>query len=250
MPTALITGGTAGLGLALATQLAVREWRLIVTGRDTERLASAAAVLRQHGPTFAVTAIPGDIADPDHRAQLVAQVNRWGSLDLLVNNASNLGPTPLRPLRAMSSGQLDGVLAINVTGPFALTAALLPALARANGAVVAISSDAAVEHYPQWGAYGASKAALDHLTLTFGIENLDIGCYAVDPGDMQTQMQQDAFPGEDISDRREPADVVPAFLDLITRRPPSGRYRAGDGVAVPAGVGPGSSVNDAELAAW
>ena len=249
MPTAVITGGTAGLGLALATELAGRDWRLIVTGRDAERLASAAAVLRQHGPTLAVTAIPGDIADPDHRSHLVAQVNRWGTLDLLVNNASALGPTPLRPLRALSSGQLGDVLAVNVTGPFALTAALLPALARAHGTVVAISSDAAVEHYPHWGAYGASKAALDHLMLTFGVENLDIACYAVDPGDMRTQMQQDAFPGEDISDRRAPVDVVPALVDLITRRPPSGRYRAGDGVVVPAGVGPGSS-DHAELAVW
>lgn len=247
MPTALITGGTAGLGLSLATELASRGWRIVVTGRDTERLAAAATALRQLGPTVDVTAIPGDVADPDHRAQLVTQVSHGGALDLLVNNASSLGPTPLRSLQSVSSRQMDGVLAVNVTGPFALTAALLPALARAHGAVVAISSDAAVEHYPHWGAYGASKAALDHLTLTFGVENLDIACYALDPGDMRTQMQQDAFPGEDISDRREPVDVVPALLDLITRRPPGGRYRAGDGVAVPALVGPGSSWAEAEL---
>ena len=138
-----------------------------------------------------------------------------------MNNASTLGPTPLGrtplgPLADLSPAALTEVLSVNVIAPFALTAALLPALARAGGMVIDISSDAAVEHYPDWGGYGASKAALDHLTLTFGVENLDIACYAVDPGDMRTDMQQAAFPGEDISDRRSPDEVVPAFLRLIT----------------------------------
>ena len=123
---------------------------------------------------------------------------------------------------------------MNVIAPFALTAALLPALSAARGVVLDISSDAGVEHYPDWGGYGASKAALDHLTITFGVENLDIACYAVDPGDMRTDMQQAAFPGEDISDRTAPSAVVPALLGLISSRPPSGRYRAAD-IAATAG---------------
>ena len=239
MPTALITGGSAGLGRALATALADRGWRLLLTGRDADRLQAVADTLAGTAPSRttgsgspSVTAVRGDIADPHHRAELVARVGGAGSLDLLVNNASSLGPTPLRPLRDLSPDDVDGVLAVNVTGPFALTAALLPALTIARGTVIGISSDAAVEHYPGWGAYGASKAALDHLTLTFGVENPDIACYAVDPGDMRTGMQQAAFPGEDISDRRAPAEVVPALLQLIASRPPGGRYRVGDNAAL------------------
>ncbi len=183
--------------------------------------------------TRTVIAVAGDVTDPEHRARLVAAVGRTGSLDLLVNNASTLGPaapgrTPLSALTDLSPTSLTQVLSVNVIAPFALTAALLPALSRAGGIVIDISSDAAVEHYPDWGGYGASKAALDHLTLTFGVENVDIACYAVDPGDMRTDMQQAAFPGEDISDRRSPDEVVPAFLELITTRPPNGRYRADD----------------------
>ncbi len=229
MPTALITGASAGLGKAIAIELADRGWRLVVTGRVADRLQR---VGDQLSTVTSVTVVSGDVADPDHRARVVAAIDRLGALDLLVNNASTLGPTPLRPLAELSPADVVDVLGINVVGPFALTAALLPALATAHGAVIAISSDAAVEHYPGWGAYGASKAALDHLTLTFGVENPDIAGYAIDPGDMRTQMQQAAFPGEDISDRRSPTDVVPAVLDLLARRPPSGRYRAGDGVAV------------------
>jgi NAD(P)-dependent dehydrogenase (short-subunit alcohol dehydrogenase family) len=238
MPTALITGASAGLGRALATELATLGWRLVLTARGAERLEQVAADM----PTPAsVTTIAGDVADPEHRARIVRRIDQLGRLDLLVNNASTLGPTPLRPLAALSPTDLSTVLAVNVIGPFALTAALLPALTAARGVVLDISSDAAVEHYPDWGGYGASKAALDHLTLTFGAENLDIACYAVDPGDMQTGMQQAAFPGEDISDRRLPAAVVPALLELITSRPPSGRYRADD-VAVAVAVDRGAGV--------
>ena len=235
MPTALITGASAGLGRALATELATLGWRLVLTARGAERLEQVAADM----PTPAsVTTIAGDVADPEHRALIVRRIDQLGRLDLLVNNASTLGPTPLRPLAALSPTDLSTLLAVNVIGPFALTAALLPALTAARGVVLDISSDAAVEHYPDWGGYGASKAALDHLTLTFGAENLDIACYAVDPGDMQTGMQQAAFPGEDISDRRLPSAVVPALLELITSRPPSGRYRADDVTgAVDRGIG-------------
>ena len=225
MPIALITGASAGLGHALAAELATRGWRLVLAARGAQRLHRVAAGMPDQE---SVTAIAGDVADPEHRARLIDRVNRFGRLDLLVNNASTLGPTPLRPLAALSPADLSSVLAVNAVAPFALTAALLPALTAARGVVLDISSDAAVEHYPQWGGYGASKAALDHLTLTFGVENVDIACYAVDPGDMRTGMQQAAFPTEDISDRQLPAAVVPALLELIERRPPSGRYRAAD----------------------
>lgn len=233
MPQALITGASAGLGRALAAELAARGWHLIITGRRADPLMAAS----RHLPGAAsVTPIVGDVADAGHRAELVAEVHRHRSLDLLVNNASGLGPTPLRALGRLSAGDVERVLAVNVIAPFALTAALLPALTTARGTLIDISSDAAVEHYPTWGAYGASKAALDHLTLTFGLENPDIACYAIDPGDMRTGMQQAAFPGEDISDRRSPEDVVPALLDLIDRRPPDGRYRAGAARAEPTGA--------------
>jgi NAD(P)-dependent dehydrogenase (short-subunit alcohol dehydrogenase family) len=194
--------------------------------------------------TTEITAIAGDVADGTHRHALVAAVQRVGALDLLVNNASTLGPTPLRPLQQTATADLADVLQVNVLAPFALIRALLPAVERANGIVLNISSDAAVEHYPTWGPYGASKAALDQLTATLATEqqsgpaadpgsSRDIRFYAVDPGDMNTAMQQAAFPGEDVSDRRSPAGVVPALIDLITHRPPSGRYRAGDGTVVP-----------------
>ena len=225
MPTALITGASAGLGRALATELANLGWRLVLTARGAQRLEQVATGLPDPP---SVTTIAGDVADPAHRACLVSVINQIGALDLLVNNASTLGPTPLRPLAGLSPADLSDVLAVNVIAPFALTAALLPALTAARGVVLDISSDAGIEHYPEWGGYGASKAALDHLTLTFGVENLDIACYAVDPGDMRTDMQQAAFPGEDISDRTAPSAVVPALLGLISSRPPTGRYRAAD----------------------
>lgn len=242
MPRALITGGSAGLGKALAAELATRGWHVVITGRHADPLA---AVARRLPGAASVTAIAGDIADPGHRAEVVAEIQRFRSLDLLVNNASTLGPTPLREFARLSAADVQRVLETNVLGPFALTAALLPALASARGIVIGISSDAAVEHYPGWGAYGASKAALDHMTLTFGVENPDIACYSIDPGDMRTDMQQAAFPGEDISDRRLPADVVPALVDLIQRRPPGGRYRAGDASAEPAATGVRSPDNAA-----
>lgn len=229
MPNALITGASTGLGRAIAVELASQGWTMVITARDADRLTGVGAEL---SAITTVDAIAGDVSDPRHRAKLIERIGRTRSLDLLVNNASSLGPTPLRPLSTLSAAELTGVLGVNLTAPFALTSALLPALTRVNGVVINISSDAAVEHYPDWGAYGASKAALDHLTLTFAAENPHIHCYAVDPGDMRTQMQQAAFPGEDISDRRLPADVVPALIDLLARRPPSGRYRAGDGIAL------------------
>ena len=175
----------------------------------------------------------GDIADPTHRAALVAEVERLGRLDLLVHNASTLGPLPLRPLRELTGDDLAATWAVNAVAPHELTRALLPRLRASNGVLISLSSDAAVEHYPTWGAYGAGKAALDHLTATWAAEE-DLLAYAIDPGDLRTALHQAAFPGEDISDRPLPATVVPAFLEILRRRPAAGRYRAAD--FLPVGV--------------
>src|SRR4051794_217418 len=228
--TALLTGASRGLGRALATALSGRGWRLVVDGRDGDRLAATVAELPR--PDL-VTAVPGDVADPRHRDALAAAVGN--DLDLLVNNASDLGPSPLPHLSDLHPADLQQILAVNVVAPLALTASLLPALARAGGRVVNVSSDAAVEAYEGWGGYGASKAALDQLTAVLAVENPALRIYAVDPGDMATDMHQAAFPGEDISDRPAPDSVVPALLALIDGDRPSGRYRAAE--LVPAGAG-------------
>lgn len=225
MSVALITGGSAGLGLALLEALAVQGWTVVTDGRDTDRLATV-------GRRGVVT-VAGDVADPAHRAALVDAVRRLGQLDLLVHNASTLGPLPLRPLRELTAEDLRATWEVNAGAPHALTRALLPWLAGAEGVVISVSSDAAVEHYPTWGAYGAAKAALDHLTGTWATEE-GLLAYAVDPGDLRTALHQAAYPGEDISDRPLPATVVPAFLELIRRRPPAGRFRAAD--LIPAGA--------------
>jgi NAD(P)-dependent dehydrogenase (short-subunit alcohol dehydrogenase family) len=230
MSVALITGGSAGLGRALVSELAGQGWTVIVDGRDADRLAAVGTV----PVAGSVITVAGDVADFDHRAALVTEVERLGRLDLLVHNASTLGPVPLRPLRKMDFDDLIRTWTVNAGGPAALTRDLLRWLRACAGVVISLSSDAAVEHYPTWGGYGSSKAALDHLTLTVGAEEDDVAAYAVDPGDMRTAMHQAAFPGEDISDRPEPATVVPAFLELLRRRPPSGRYRAAE--LMPAGV--------------
>jgi NAD(P)-dependent dehydrogenase (short-subunit alcohol dehydrogenase family) len=225
MSVALITGGSAGLGHALAHALAEDGWRVVVDGRDAARLAEAA----DHPD---IVAVPGDVADDWHRGALAEAVDREGRLDLLVHNASALGPTPLPHLATTTADDLQQVWRTNVAAPLAVTADLLPLLVESGGTLLSISSDAAVEHYEGWGLYGATKAALDHLTLTFGAENPRVRAYAVDPGDMRTQMHQDAFPGEDISDRPLPETVVPHLLGLLAQRPPSGRYRAADVPAV------------------
>jgi NAD(P)-dependent dehydrogenase (short-subunit alcohol dehydrogenase family) len=221
--TALITGASRGLGRALAAALADQGWRLVMDGRDAGRLDAAAAAFRQ--PAH-VTAVPGDVADPAHRAALAEAVGP--RLDLLVNNASELGPSPLPPLADLDPDDFLHVLAVNAVAPLALAQAVLPALRSASGAVVDISSDAAVEAYAGWGGYGASKAALDQLTAVLAVENPGLRVYAVDPGDMATDMHQAAFPGEDISDRPAPESVVPSLLALIGGDRPSGRYRALD----------------------
>jgi NAD(P)-dependent dehydrogenase (short-subunit alcohol dehydrogenase family) len=221
MSVALITGGSAGLGRALAHALADEGWRVVVDARDAGRLAVAT-------DRPEIVAVPGDLTDDWHRGALAVAVEREGGLDLLVHNASTLGPTPMPRLDAATLDDFQQVWRTNVGAPLALTADLLPLLLASEGTLLSISSDAGVEHYEGWGLYGASKAGLDHLTLTFGAENPRIRAYAVDPGDMRTAMHQAAFPGEDISDRPLPESVVPHVLALLESRPPSGRYRAAD----------------------
>jgi NAD(P)-dependent dehydrogenase (short-subunit alcohol dehydrogenase family) len=220
-PIALVTGASRGLGRALATALNDRGWRLVVDGRDGPRLHAAVAELPHPG---LVTAVAGDVSDPAHRAALADAVGP--SLGLLVNNASDLGPSPLPHLADLPPERLLQILAVNTVAPLALFQAVLPALRNAAGRVLDISSDAAVEAYAGWGGYGASKAALDQLTAVLAVEHPELRVYAVDPGDMATDMHQAAFPGEDISDRPAPEAVVPGLLALVDGDLPSGRYRA------------------------
>jgi NAD(P)-dependent dehydrogenase (short-subunit alcohol dehydrogenase family) len=223
MAVALITGGSRGFGFALAQALSARGWQLVVDARDPVVLGTAAGRLGS-----GVTALAGDVADPAHRAELARAVDSLGGLDLLVNNASALGPSPQPTLDRYPAGELERVFGVNAFAPLALVQLVLPRLAAAAGTIVNVSSDAAVEAYPGWGGYGASKAALDQLSAVLAAEQPALRVYAFDPGDMRTDMHQQAFPGEDISDRPEPATVVPALLHLLDTRPPSGRYRAAD----------------------
>lgn len=217
---ALVTGGTAGLGLALTRALAADGWRVITDGRNEGRIKEADF-------PASVQALVGDITDADHRSALVNAVWELGRLDLLVHNASTLGPLPMRALAEVSIAEMAEAWRTNVGAPLVLTGELLPWLRPGESTLVSISSDAAVNHYETWGLYGAGKAALDHVTLTYGAET-GVAAYAIDPGDMRTQMHQDAFPGEDISDRPLPETVVPSLLRLLDARPESGRYKAGD----------------------
>jgi NAD(P)-dependent dehydrogenase (short-subunit alcohol dehydrogenase family) len=219
---ALVTGASQGLGLALTRALAADGWRVVVDARHAETLHAAVG----HLP--GVTAVPGDVADPAHRAELATRVSDLGRLDLLVHNASALGPSPLPPLAAYPLAELERVHRVDVLAPLALTQLLLPALRATRGTLVTVSSDAAVEAYPGWGGYGSAKAALDQLTAVLAVENPDLHVYAVDPGDMNTAMHQRAFPGEDVSDRPAPETVVPALLRLARGEVPSGRHRAAD----------------------
>jgi NAD(P)-dependent dehydrogenase (short-subunit alcohol dehydrogenase family) len=221
MPVAVITGASRGLGAALAHALEGRGWDLVVDGRDAEALLAATRGTAAH-------ALPGDVTDPAHRQRLADAAAALGGADLLVNNASTLGASPLPAVRDLTDQTLLDTLVTNVVAPHALTRLLLPQLLAHRGTVLNITSDAAVEAYPGWAGYGCAKAALDHLTRILGAEQPDLRVYAVDPGDMRTQMHQDAFPGEDISDRPEPATVVPHLLALLAGTLPSGRYRAAD----------------------
>jgi NAD(P)-dependent dehydrogenase (short-subunit alcohol dehydrogenase family) len=227
MPLALITGASRGLGLALARALAQRGWSLVIDARgaaDLERVA------RELGAITDLAASPGDVADPAHRRALVNTAGE--TIDLLVNNASILGPSPQPALADYSLDALERVYRVNVLAPLALGQLALPRIPD-GGRIINVTSDAAVEPYEGWGGYGSSKAALDQLSAILAAEQPSIAVYAVDPGDMRTRMHQEAFPGEDISDRPLPEDSVPGLLVLIDGELPSGRYRAKE-LALPA----------------
>jgi NAD(P)-dependent dehydrogenase (short-subunit alcohol dehydrogenase family) len=222
VPVALVTGGSRGLGRALAHALHRRGWRLVLDGRDGDTLREACLDLPD------AVAVRGDVTDPLHREALVAAVEVLGGLDLLINNASSLGPSPLPTLREYPLHSLRRVYEANVIAPLALMQMVIPLLTTRHGSIVNVSSDAAVEAYDGWGGYGSSKAALDQLSAVAGAEHPDLGVYSFDPGDMHTQMHQAAFPDEDVSDRPQPESVVPVLLRLLDVRPASGRYRAAD----------------------
>jgi NAD(P)-dependent dehydrogenase (short-subunit alcohol dehydrogenase family) len=220
MPTAIVTGASRGLGLALARSLADRGWRLVIDARGADALEAARAELAS---STEVVAIPGDVGDTEHLHALVQAAGP--RIDLLVNNASLLGPSPQPALADYPLGTLERVYRVNVLAPLALFQLALPRL-RAGAAVLNISSDAAVEPYEGWGGYGSSKAALEQLSRILGAEHPELRIYAVDPGDMRTQMHQEAFPGQDISDRPLPEASVPGLLALAFGDAPSGRYQA------------------------
>ena len=219
--TALITGASRGLGLALARRLAADGWALIIDARGADALEDARAELAQHTE---VIAIAGDVTDAAHRQALAEAARAAGGLDALVNNAGLLGPSPQPNLLAYPLDVLEQVYRANVVAPLALLQDLHDTL-KPGARVINVTSDAGVEAYPGWGGYGSSKAALEHLSAVLAIENPDLRLYWVDPGDMRTQMQQEAFPGEDISDRPLPEESVPGFLALLEADWPSGRYQ-------------------------
>ena len=217
MPVGIVTGASRGLGLALARALEEQGWRLVVDARGSEALAEATAGLA------GVTGISGDVADPEHRRALVEAAGE--RIDLVVNNASLLGPSPQPALADYPLDTLREVYEANVLAPLALLQLALPRMPQ-GAAVLDITSDAGIEAYEGWGGYGSSKAALEQLTAVLATERPGLRVYWVDPGDMRTQMQQDAFPGEDISDRPPPEESVPGLLALIDGSLPSGRYQA------------------------
>jgi NAD(P)-dependent dehydrogenase (short-subunit alcohol dehydrogenase family) len=222
MPVAIVSGASRGLGRALARELDARGWSLVVDARDGAALEAATARLNR------TTAKAGDIADADHRRALVDAAG--DRVDLIVNNASVLGPSPQPELADYPVDALRRVYEVNVLAPLALVQLALP-LMPDGAAIVNVTSDAGVEPYPGWGGYGSSKAALEQLSGILAAEQPRLRVYAVDPGDMRTQMHQEAFPGEDISDRPPPEDSVPGLLALIEGSSPSGRYRAREPVA-------------------
>jgi NAD(P)-dependent dehydrogenase (short-subunit alcohol dehydrogenase family) len=227
MSTAIITGASRGFGLALATESAKAGWDLVVDGRDRDHLDRASSIIDAAG-TGRVESIAGDITDPGHATALVEAAAARGDFSLLVNNASMLGPSPQPSLAHYPTEVLEQVLATNVIAPLRLIQLSLPHLRETGGTVINVTSDAAVEGYGGWGGYGASKAALEQLSNVLAAEEPAITVYWLDPGDMNTRMHQEAFPGEDISDRPLPETRVPAVLRLLEGRYPSGRYRAAD----------------------
>jgi NAD(P)-dependent dehydrogenase (short-subunit alcohol dehydrogenase family) len=231
MKKALVTGASRGLGRALAAGLAQAGYALVIDARDSQALALAASDIRAGVPGADITALPGDVTDPAHRAALRAAA---GEIDLLVNSAGTLGAAPLPALADYPPEELRAAFEANVIAPIALTQLFLPALRERGGAVLNVTSDAAIEPYAGWSGYGAVKAALEQASNVLAAEETAIRVWWVDPGDLRTDMHQAAFPGEDISDRPLPESVVPAFVRLIAERLPSGRYRAGELLPPPA----------------
>ena len=230
MSVAIVTGASRGLGRALADALVERGWSLVIDARGAGALTDAARDLEARGleGNGRVVAVPGDLADDSHRRALVEAAEELGSIDLLVNNASVLGPSPQPSLRDYPLDELEDVFRVNAIAPLALFQLAAGPLAKNSGRVVNITSDAAVEGYEGWGGYGSSKAALEQLSRVLAAEHPDIRVYWVDPGDMNTRMHQQAYPGEDISDRPPPEASVPGLLEVIEGDLPSGRYRTAD----------------------
>jgi NAD(P)-dependent dehydrogenase (short-subunit alcohol dehydrogenase family) len=223
--SAIVTGASRGLGLALARSLAMSGWALAIDARSG--IQDAGLLLGAEGAASVAT-IAGDVTDPDHAAALVAAARSQGPLHLLVHNASTLGASPQPRLSELDPAVLTGILEVNLVAPLRLTQLALPDLRRNGGRVISITSDAAVEGYEGWGGYGASKAALEQMSNVLAAEEPEVRVYWVDPGDMRTTMHQDAFPGEDISDRPLPETRVPGFAQLVEGSLPSGRYRIDD----------------------
>jgi len=230
MPIAIVTGASQGLGRSVSIGLARQGWSLVIDARTPSDLSEVEAELAPElADGASVVAVVGDVTDADHRRRLVAAAGALGGIDLVINNASTLGVSPLPSLAAHPLAALRRVYEVNVIAPVALLQEALALLRRSpDPRVVNVTSDAAVEAYEGWGGYGSSKAALDHVSAVLAAEEPTVRVWAVDPGDMRTKMHQDAFAGEDISDRPEPDSVVPALLDLVAGPRPSGRYRAAD----------------------
>ena len=220
--TAIITGASRGLGLALARALAEENWALIIDARTEDALESVREELSRR---TRVVAIPGDVTDPEHRAEITEAAHEAGGVDALVNNASILGPSPQPDLLDYPLDALEEVYSANVISPLALIQAVGAEL-KQGARIINVTSDAAVEPYEGWGGYGSSKAALEQISNILAAENPELRVYRVDPGDMRTQMHQEAFPEEDISDRPLPEESVPGFLELLKGDLPSGRYEA------------------------
>ena len=223
MKTALITGASRGLGYALAQALAREGWQLAIDSRGVTALEGTAAELAK---LTKVVAIPGDVAEEAHRRQLIGAAQSLGGLDLLVNNASLLGPSPQPRLADYPLDVLERVYQVNALAPLRLVQLALPLLRASRGRILNVTSDAGVEGYEGWGGYGSSKAALEQLSHVLAAEEPELRVYWVDPGDMRTRMHQEAFPGEDISDRPLPEESVPGLLKLVQGDLPSGRYQA------------------------
>jgi NAD(P)-dependent dehydrogenase (short-subunit alcohol dehydrogenase family) len=234
MPIAIVTGGSRGLGKALTRALLDRGWSVVTDGRDPDALERTATELRgprsgrnPDPPGAPLVTVAGDVTDAGHRRQLVAAARALGGLDLLVNNAGILGPSPQPPLSVYPLDALREVYEVNVVAPLAIIQAALPLLLQsADPRLLDVTSDASVEAYEGWGGYGSAKAAVDQLGAVLGLEEPGLRVWTVDPGDMATRMHQEAFPGQDISDRPAPEEVVGVLVELIESDRPSGRYRA------------------------